>query len=231
MKVRWRVGYRGEMTRSKRHLDSQIDRLLTDDHDPDMGAVIVQLVDRLQEEPTSKGSNPELASTLAAEARATENVTVRARHRTHRQLPTRWRRRIMLSTFLSSLFGKLAIGAVALASTTGGLAATGNLPDPVQEWTAERLGAVGIAIPGPDEEVDATAVDVLKVIEEGNPEDGEEFGSEVANTASDEKSSDGRVIADDQAENADDQAENADDQTKNADVADDYTGSGASHRP
>lgn len=126
----------------------------------------------------------------------------------------------MLTTFLSSLIGKLAIGTVALATTTGGLAATGSLPDPAQDWAAERLGAVGIEVPVGDEaetEVEAEdeddrSTDVLDVIEGTDPEDrDQEFGEDVADTASEGASTEGRTRAEDGADNAgenDDIAEN-----------------------
>lgn len=116
----------------------------------------------------------------------------------------------MLSTFLSTLLGKLAVGAVALAATSGGLAATGNLPDPAQDWAAERLGAMGIEIP--DSNADDTAKAVTDFIKNGDPND-EYFGDGVADTASEGKSSDARVKADSQGDNAgvaDDHADNAD---------------------
>lgn len=136
----------------------------------------------------------------------------------------------MLTTFLSSLIGKLAIGTVALATTTGGLAATGNLPDPAQEWAAEQLGAVGIEIPVDDEaetEVEAEddqSSDVLDVIEGTEPEDrDQEFGEDVADTASEGASTEGRDRAEDGADNAgenDDIAENFTDGVDESDLPD-----------
>jgi hypothetical protein len=55
----------------------------------------------------------------------------------------------MISTFLSTLFGKLAIGAVGVALATGGMGATGNLPDPMQQGAADVLSTIGIEIPAP----------------------------------------------------------------------------------
>lgn len=229
------VGYEGEMKRSKRHFDEQLDRLLAGDEVPEIGEEIVEVVARLQTGSAGQEPGTALATTLAAEVRQAESVPVRARSRITRPLPTRWRRRIMLSTFLSSLFGKLAIGAVALATTAGGLAATGNLPDSVQDWGSEQLNQIGIEIPHSEDVEDAEREDagVLDVIENGDPEDGDEFGTDVADTASDEKSSDGFDTAEDQDENADvadeytDEADTetpdeADDGGDNADVADDH---------
>ncbi|HUP14451.1 MAG TPA: hypothetical protein VM848_00090 [Acidimicrobiia bacterium] len=125
----------------------------------------------------------------------------------------------MFTTFLSSLIGKLAIGTVALATTTGGLAATGNLPDPVQDWAAERLSEVGIEIPVGDESdidtEDGRSSDVLDVIEGTDPEDrDQEFGEAVADTASNGASTEGRTRAEDGADNA----------GENDDVAEEFTG-------
>lgn len=136
----------------------------------------------------------------------------------------------MLTTFLSSLIGKLAIGTVALATTTGGLAATGNLPDPAQDWAADRLGAVGIEVPVGDEvetEVEAEddrSSDVLDVIEGTDPEDrDQEFGEDVADTASEGASTEGRTRAEDGADNAgenDDIAESFTDGVDESDLPD-----------
>jgi hypothetical protein len=53
----------------------------------------------------------------------------------------------MVSTFLSTLFGKLALGAVGVALAAGGLGATGNLPDQMQQRTADVMARIGITIP------------------------------------------------------------------------------------
>lgn len=125
----------------------------------------------------------------------------------------------MLSTFLSSLAGKLAIGSVALATTTGGLAATGNLPDPLQDWASHQLAEINIEIPdSADTDVDVTtadtADDVLGVVDGTPPEDrDQEFGENVADTASDGESTDGLTRAEDGADNA----------GEYDDVADQYT--------
>ena len=214
------IGNEGEMKRSKRHFDSQLDRLLTGDEVPELEEGLTDLVTQLQAGTAGRGPDNRLAQTLAAEAANAEGTSVRTKSRPGKPLPTRWRRRIMLSTFLSSLFGKLAIGAVALATTTGGLAATGNLPDPVQDWAAEQLASIGADIPDSTDQADETADDVLEIIGEGDPEDGDEFGHDVADTASDGKSSDGLDSSEDGADNAD----IADDYTDgSADTADDYT--------
>lgn len=208
------------MWRSKRQHASQIDRLLAGESVPEMGDGVVELVDQLSSEPDHREIPGDLVTMLAREAGEAESAPSGTRNRTSSPLPIRWRRRAMLTTFLSSLIGKLAIGTVALATTTGGLAATGSLPDPAQDWAAERLGAVGIEVPVGDEaetEVEAEdeddrSTDVLDVIEGTDPEDrDQEFGEDVADTASEGASTEGRTRAEDGADNAgenDDIAEN-----------------------
>jgi|FLYL01.1.fsa_nt_gi hypothetical protein len=145
--------------------------------------------------------NAELIGRLTREARAASaGVTPPVA-----PLSPRWRRRAMLTTFLSSLFGKLAIAATAVAATTGGLAATGNLPDPAQQWASDALARVGIEIPAPDR-----ADPVLDAVFEGEttPADGRDYGEDVAEVASEGESTSG--------------LERAADRSGNRDVADDY---------
>ncbi len=143
----------------------------------------------------------------------------------------------MISTFLSTLLGKLAVGTVALAATTGGLAATGNLPDPAQQWVADAISHIGVDIPAPSdvelpeqtdgvempeapelpEEASDTADAVTGTVFEGDPTDGQEFGEDVADSASD--GADNADVADDHSGDAGSQA---DDGADNGDVANDY---------
>lgn len=61
---------------------------------------------------------------------------------------------------------KIALGAgVAAAGTTGGLAATGNLPDPVQQVVSDGAGWIGIDVPAPADE----AEEALEQDEDGQP--------------------------------------------------------------
>lgn len=212
------------MRRSIRDHAASVDRLLTNGDASSFPDDVVHLVEQLRAETEQFGTPTELVARLAAEARGIDGAPSGPRTRTTRPLPTRWRRRIMLSTFLSSLAGKLAIGSVALATTTGGLAATGNLPDPVQDWTADRLGAIGIEIPSSEVEIETevdaeidneTASDVLDVIDSTDPADrDEEFGGEVADTASDGASTEGLDRADDGAANAGDYDDIAEQKTE-----------------
>jgi hypothetical protein len=71
-------------------------------------------------------------------------------------LPKR-RRRLVLNSLFASLASKLAAGGVAVAlASTGGLAATGNLPDDVQDKVSEVADNLGLDIPAGDELDDAT---------------------------------------------------------------------------
>jgi len=61
-----------------------------------------------------------------------------------------WRRKIVLSSLFGSLTAKLlAAGALAATAATGGLAATGALPSPVQQAVAGAAGDVGVTLPNP----------------------------------------------------------------------------------
>jgi len=121
--------------------------------DPDEGnAVVREAIGRLRsahdaEEPGS----PDLAAALADEAaRASEGAASRARQRrTSQPLLPKWRRRAVISAFLSTLLGKLTVTGAAVALATSGLAATGNLPDPAQAAIAKAMSKVGIEIPAP----------------------------------------------------------------------------------
>jgi hypothetical protein len=64
----------------------------------------------------------------------------------------RWRRRLVLgSIFGGSITAKIAlIGVVAATAATGGLAATGSLPSPLQSAVAGAAGNVGVRIPNPE---------------------------------------------------------------------------------
>ncbi|MFQ5521963.1 MAG: hypothetical protein ACE5F5_00085 [Acidimicrobiia bacterium] len=187
------------MRRSKRQLDETIDRFLAGESVPDLDDQVTNLLGTLSDS-TVTGYDTGLPASLAVEVTRASGVPTRTRFRAGRPLPMRWRRRIMLSTILSSFLGKLLIGSVALATTAGGFAATGNLPDPAQAWAAQAFDFIGVEIPGPDDAADDVAKAVTDVIENSDPTTGEDFGSDVADTASDGKASEGLDTADDNAE-------------------------------
>jgi hypothetical protein len=147
-------------------------------------------------------TDDELAIVLAQAAKdaATEAPTTDTGGRITRPLTMRWRRRVMIGTFLSTLLGKLTVGAAAFAVATSGLAVTGNLPEPAQQWASDAVNRVGIEIPAPQdiaeegeearvapvlpEEADDTAKAVIERVFGGNPYDGIEFGGSIASSAS-----------------------------------------------
>lgn len=110
------------------------------------------------------------------------------------------RLKLVLTSLFASLIGKVAIAGVALAATTGGLAATGSLPDPAQEALARAGEKVGFDLPVgddrvtdgddagvPDELPEATegssAPSVLDVIRSWEDDKGCAFGHAVATAA------------------------------------------------
>jgi hypothetical protein len=61
----------------------------------------------------------------------------------------RWRRKLVWSSVFGSVTAKVLVGVVAAAAATGGLAAAGSLPRPVQNAVASAAGGVGVSIPDP----------------------------------------------------------------------------------
>ena len=207
-----RVGNRGEMRRSKQHLDEWIDRLAAGDRESGDGDAVAAFIDRLgSDSAVGEPVNEALPGLLAAEARSVaENSPARtrsgsrttpllARSRTTQPLARKWRRRTMISTFLSTLLGKFAVATMAIAATGGGLAATDNLPEPVQQWVSDLGANIGIGIPAPGdvempdapvlpedlpEDASKTAGNVIGKVFGGDPTE-EDFGDEVAGVASD----------------------------------------------
>jgi hypothetical protein len=110
------------------------------------------------------------------------------------------RLKLVLTSLFASLIGKIALASVALAATTGGLAATGSLPDAAQDALARAGDKVGIDLPlgddrathddgagVPDELPEATegssAPSVLDIIRSWGDDKGCEFGHAVATAA------------------------------------------------
>jgi len=229
-----RVGNGGEMRRSRQELDAWVDQLHTDEGA--IGDLARRLVVERHTEPKA-----DFVGVIAEAARSVESVPV---HKSRHPLARKWRRRAMISTFLSSLAGKLAIASVAVAASAGGLTATGNLPGPMQDFAHDALSNVGIEVPSgtelPDEASD-TANSVLGVIDDGDLARGEDFGKAVAEEATGDNA-DIEGLTDDAGSEADDAEDNssvaddytdgagsqADDAEGNASVADDYTGDAGS---
>lgn len=81
-------------------------------------------------------------------------ITALAATHTHQAsvpaVPAGWRTRLRRVVGLTAV--KVALGAgVAAAATTGGLAATGNLPGPVQQVVSDGARRVGIQLPQPSD--------------------------------------------------------------------------------
>jgi len=144
------------------------------------------------------------ATHLVAIGDAAANLDVkRAPASTPAPSPSRLRRvKVVLTSLLASLVGKIALVSVAVAATTGGLAATGSLPDAAQDALARAAERVGFELPAgdgsegkigdnearvPDELPDATegssAQSVLDVIRSWDDDKGCEFGHAVATAA------------------------------------------------
>jgi len=110
--------------------------------------------------------------------------------------------KIVLTSLFVSVVGKIALVSVAVAATTGGLAATGSLPDAAQDALARAGEKVGFELPAgdgsegesadhdagvPDELPEATegssAPSVLDVIRSWKDDKGCAFGHAVATAA------------------------------------------------
>lgn len=68
-----------------------------------------------------------------------------------------WRQRARRLAGMTAV--KVALGAGVAAGTTGGLAATGNLPAPVQQFVSDGAGWIGIDLPAPTTDEVEDAVD------------------------------------------------------------------------
>jgi hypothetical protein len=107
---------------------------------------------------------------------------------------------LVLTSLAATLIGKIALVGVALAATTGGLAATGSLPDPAQDALNRAGERVGFDLPAGDDRVPSedtagvpedlpsgaqgsSAPSVLDVIRSWDDDKGCEFGHAVAAAA------------------------------------------------
>jgi len=102
---------------------------------------------------------------------------------------------LVFTSLFATLIGKIALVGVAVAATTGGLAATGSLPDPAQEALTRVGERIGIHLPAggdneagvPDELPPSTegssAPTVLDVIRSWGDDKGCAFGHAVATAA------------------------------------------------
>jgi hypothetical protein len=108
--------------------------------------------------------------------------------------------KLVLTSLFASLIAKVALVGVALAATTGGLAAAGSLPEPAQEALASAAEKVGFGLPAADDAEEgegeagvpedlpestegSSAPSVLDVIRSWGDDKGCEFGHAVATAA------------------------------------------------
>jgi hypothetical protein len=68
-----------------------------------------------------------------------------------------WRRKVVLSSLFGSITAKILVGVVAATAATGGLAAAGALPRPVQNAVASAAEGVGVSLPNPQASASAAA--------------------------------------------------------------------------
>lgn len=174
------------MGHSKRYYDELADRLAVDALPLEEGDTAAAFVVRLRSEISHDVAVEALAASLASEALgvATGARAPGESSGTLQPLTIRWRRRVMISAFLSTLFGKIAVGTVAVAVAATGAAATGNLPDPAQQAVSDALSNVGIEVPAPDDAVGSTDMEIPDTSE------GPEATSEVTAPVLPEEASD-----------------------------------------
>ncbi len=196
------------MRRSRRYQDEWADRSADAERVPGDTDRTKAFIETLRSSSTGASEvDDSLIEGLAAEARSVAQDVGSSRPtrgRTTQPLIGRWRRRAMIGTFISTLLGKVAVGIAATSVATSGLAVTGNLPEPAQQWASDTMSEVGIELPAPGErareegieegiderqqpelpeETADTARDVTDEVFEGDPLDGAEYGEGVADTA------------------------------------------------
>jgi hypothetical protein len=189
------------MKRSKQYLDEWIRPLTADDRGLELGDKLAGFIDRLRSESNFAGPAPqELAGRLAAEARSVAHDAPASV-----SLPParKSRKRAMIATFLSTLLGKLAVAGVALAATTGGLAVTGSLPDPAQEWASGALSNLGIEIPAASD-VDLSEVEDVDVPELHASDEDVIGTADDADEATEEVEDETEGVDDDETDDVDD---------------------------
>jgi hypothetical protein len=110
--------------------------------------------------------------------------------------PTRMRRRLAVSNAWGGIGSKIAVAAVALVTTTGGLAVAGSLPDQAQDALARAAKQVGVDLPssdegsggeqggsGPADQASDTAKSVHETVDGHEGDRGCDFGHSVATAA------------------------------------------------
>ncbi|PKQ29824.1 MAG: hypothetical protein CVT60_03260 [Actinobacteria bacterium HGW-Actinobacteria-10] len=197
------------MKHSKRYYDELADRLAAGQAAPGDPETLVRFTRTIGSTEEQVGSADELLVGMLASEAAAQNAAGPVGHGPVPLVTDTWRRRAMISTFLSTLFGKIALATVATAvAATGAAAATGNLPDPAQQAVSEAFAKAGISVPAPEEsdslseenqlegsreasapvladEASDKAKGVTDSVFSNDPAAGREFGDGVSGTASD----------------------------------------------
>ncbi|GMQ86096.1 MAG: hypothetical protein BMS9Abin07_1668 [Acidimicrobiia bacterium] len=151
-------------------LDDGLEAMITGSPDPDHG--VGQALIELRQAAVSPPSSGQMSTHVSmAVQEALLNVPTPASSASTARRRPRTRRRRVFSALTTSLIAKILVGSMALAATGGTLAATGNLPDPVQTVVADTVDNIGINIPHPDDSVaqvdsdEAVEVDVAPEID------------------------------------------------------------------
>lgn len=116
-------------------------------------------------------------------------------------LPNWKRRSAVLSTFISSLLGRVAIGAAATTLSVGAAGASNALPQPLQRVVSDAAGELGIDMPSPDDPqveaddpeddgADQTADDSTPDTTAPEAEDDSEDAPDASDDGSEDESSD-----------------------------------------
>jgi len=158
-------GYYDEM-RNDHTDDAGLEAMITGSPDPDhpLGRMLTDLKDSATGWPTSDQAAEHVAAAVhQARLNVPAPVAPKAAVPTRHRIP---RRRTVFSFLTTSLIGKILVGSMALAATTGSLAATGNLPDTAQTAVANTVGVIGIQIPNPAEIDEAVETDEAPEVDE-----------------------------------------------------------------
>ena len=197
--------YESDMGWLSKLSDDEIDQVISGDYagdDPSLADLAAFARDAKSTFASAPGDATRVAHVTAmAEAAADLDVAPVSAPKPAASSPFR-RVKLVITSLFASLIAKVALVGVALAATTGGLAATGSLPEPAQEALARAGERVGFELPAgddadeeegedeagvPDELPEGTegssAPSVLDVIRSWGDEKGCEFGHAVATAA------------------------------------------------
>jgi len=198
-----RGAYQSDMVWLSRISEAEIERVLADEYageDPSLRALASYARD-VKSRLAAAPDDATRATHLVSMAQVTAGLDTRPAARV-RPAPSRpfSRAKLVLTSLAATLIGKIALVGVALAATTGGLAATGSLPDPAQDALNKAGETVGFDLPAGDDRVPSdnkagvpedlpggaqgsSAPSVLDVIRSWDDDKGCEFGHAAAAAA------------------------------------------------